>query len=132
MLTKIPVKYNSTMSGKVGLGGGVPNVGNISGEGGGSSGKEFTAEEGVSLNGQHLSESKVTWIWKADDVMNDGLQELCEFWVAIPTVRKGVKAEFKVTCRIRKRGFPKPLLPDDPKEPAHELKLHFEAAAEVK
>ena len=63
-------------------------------------GTQYTIKEGVKFNGQLLTKSKVTWICKVDSVVNDRLEDNCEFWITIPKVKKGMKAYFRVTCRM--------------------------------
>ena len=63
---------------------------------------QYTRIEGVSFDGKRSGKSKLTWVWKVDDVsLEDGLEDPCEFWVMIPPVEKGVKVDFKVTCQVR-------------------------------
>ena len=63
---------------------------------------QYTRPKGVSFDGKHSGETKLTWMWKVEDVsLEDGLEDPCEFWVTIPPVEKGVKADFKVTCEVR-------------------------------
>ena len=66
---------------------------------------QYTRPKGVSFDGKHSGETKLTWMWKVEDVsLEDGLEDPCEFWVTIPPVEKGVKADFKVTCEVRGTG----------------------------
>jgi hypothetical protein len=50
----------------------------------------------VTFSGQE-DDSKTTWMWKAEDVLANGLEAAPDFWVTIPRVEKGVKAHFKLT-----------------------------------
>jgi len=43
------------------------------------------------------------WMWKANDVLENGLEGPCEFRVTIQPVGKGVKVDLKVTCQVRGR-----------------------------
>jgi hypothetical protein len=62
----------------------------------------YTRPKGVSFDGKRSGETKLTWMWKVEDVrLEDGLEDPCEFWVTIPPVEKGVKANLKVTCAVR-------------------------------
>jgi len=98
---------------------------------GGSCGVQYTTEARVIFSGQSLEDSKVTWIWKADDLLKDGLEDLCEFRVTIPSVERGVKAVFKVTGQYQVRSRPArgrhPTRVDAQVEAAHDLELHFDA-----
>ena len=88
---------------------------------------QYAREEGVSFDGKRSGPSKLTWMWKAGDFVTSGLEDPCEFWVTIPPVKKGVKADFKVTCLVSSRrwGYKQVTLPDDKTKPVHELELHF-------
>ena len=128
---QIDVERKRNMGGKANLGGGVGGV-NTSFEVSTDRGMQYTIREGVTFNGQHVSESKVGWIWKADDVVKDGLEDNCMFWVTIPRVKKGVKgvkANFRVTCRVRGLRSQLTLPANHKKVPAHELELHFDSDA---
>ena len=92
------------------------------------SGVQYTRNEGISFDGKRLNKSKLTWMWKAGDCVETGLEDPCEFWVTIPPVKKGVKADFKITCLLwpaRPWGYKQVTLPDDKTKPVHELELHF-------
>ena len=125
---QIDVERKRNMGGKANLGGGVGGV-NTALELSAERAMQYTIREGVTFNGQHLSKSKVGWIWKADGVVRDGLEDNCKFWVTIPKVKKGVKADFKVTCRVRGPRSKLTLPANHKKVPAHELELHFDSDA---
>ncbi|KIM35898.1 hypothetical protein M413DRAFT_14281 [Hebeloma cylindrosporum] len=122
---EIPVERKANYGAKGNLGGGGAGV-KAGFEVEASGGWQYTNKEGVKFNGQLCTKTKVSWIWIADAVVSGGLEDTCRFWVMIPKVRKGVKAHFKVTCKMR--GIRSKLtLPANHKEPAYELELHFEA-----
>ncbi|KIM35899.1 hypothetical protein M413DRAFT_449524 [Hebeloma cylindrosporum] len=76
---------------------------NISASTEGSYLEQYTSA--VTFSGQG-DESKVTWIWKADDALENGLEDPCEFWVTLPPVETGVKADFTITCQVRGSNKP--------------------------
>ena len=118
------VLHNFTKGANATLGGGGPGVNASLGI---AAVSEYARDEGVSFDGKRSGPSKLTWLWRAGDCVASGLEDPCEFWVTIPPVKKGVKADFKVTCLVSSRrwGYKKITLPEDKKKPVHELELHF-------
>ena len=127
-LYQTEVQHNRSITGNVAVTGGGHGVTATAGVTGGEA-QQFIRKEGVIFDGKRTSNSSLKWMWRADKVVKDGLEDRCEFWLTIPSVNKGVKAHFKVTASIaRSWRYMEITLPPHKKLPPHSLELHFDDA----